>query len=445
VISWIVWSQPLPRSSTDLMTRELSDMKQSEQFWMRGTKTEMFQNLRASISSCFGKSLLVLLASMMLGAAFTSCIPGQGCTNAGVPGAECTFTGPDMLNARFEVVGQSPLHQSATIWMSSGEKLAGLWDTFTYYVTVGPEICDFTNFTTYTEGCSICNLCNDPLYLQRCRFDGFGPGRGGDIEHVFPRVRAFAGGSTEAEELFAADFWSGCSAGGFSPVLFAPNDNFTYQLMAPDVSSPTTPPSPAEVARKKVFVIQDGLTQPANYELGHYVTDSSSTPTAWFSWTMRGNPIWEDNFTESVRVANVRILTGRPSSDPVTGRFRLADQKIVRPSRIVFLRSFVPSNPVSPSDILNHADERIQRCYADPGKEDGSITLTNCRTAVGNNNGLLFDATPTYVKAQPADQLTWVAEFKASEGADFDPTTAGFDPVPANALLAIEFTIEKVP
>ena len=166
---------------------------------------------------------------------------------------------------------------------------------------------------------------------------------------------AFAGGSTEGEELFAADFFSGCSAEGFSPVTFTPNDNFTYQLLAPDVSSPTVPPTPAELARKKVFVIQDGLTQPANYELEHYVTDSSGTPpTAWYSWTVRGNPIWEDNFTAGVRVANVRILTGRPSSDPVTGRFRLDDQKIVRPSRIVFLRGFVPSSPASPNDILNH-------------------------------------------------------------------------------------------
>jgi hypothetical protein len=378
----------------------------------------------------------------MLGAALTACVPYQDCYKAGVvAGAECSILGPEILNARFEVVGQSPLHQSNTIWMSSGEELVSLWGTFTLYVTVGPETCDFANLTNYTHACSVCNLCDDPLYLQRCRFNAFVPSPGEADDFYFPKVLAFPGGSTEGEELFLLDFFTGCSAFGFSPVPFAPNDNFTYQLIPPTAS-----PSLEELARKKVFVIQDGLTQPANYELEHYITDSSGTPpTAWYSWTVRGNPIWEDNFTSSVRVANVRILTGRPSSDPVTGRFRLDDQKIVRPSRIVFMRSFVPSSPASPSDILNHADERVQRCYADPGKEDGDISLTNCRTAVGNNNGILFDTTPTYVKAQPADQLTWVAEFKASEGADFDPTTPAFDSIPANAPLVIEFTIEKVP
>jgi hypothetical protein len=399
----------------------------------------MVQNMRSSIRGCFGKSVLMLIACLMLTLALTACVPFQDCYKAGVAGADCSITGPEMLNARFEVAGQSPLHQSTTIWMSSGEQLVSLWDTFTLYVTEGPETCDFANFTTYTNACSICNQCDDPLYLQRCRFNAFVTPPG-EADFLFPKVIAFAGGSSEGEELALLDFFTGCSAFGFSPVPFAPNDNFTYQLIPPNASL-----SPGELARKKVFVIHDGLSQPAGFELGHYVTDSSSTPTAWYSWTVRGNPIWEDNFTESVRVANVRILTGRPSSDPVTGRFRLEDQKIVRPSRIVFLKGFVPSSPASPNDILNHADERIQRCYADPSKEDGNIVLTNCRTAVGNNNGLLFDTTPTYVKAQPADQLTWVAEFKASEGADFDPTTPVFDPVPANALLAIEFVIEKAP
>jgi len=325
--------------------------------------------------------------------------------------------------------------------MSSREELVSLWDAVNFYVTVGPETCDFENFTTYTHACSICNQCDDPLYLQRCRFNAFVPSPGEADDFFRPKVIAFAGGSTAGEELFLLDFFTGCSAFGFSPVPFAPNDNFTYQLIPPTAS-----PSLEELARKKVFVIQDGLTQPAGYELEHYVTHYSGTPpTAWYSWTIRGNPIWEDNFTTGVRVANVRILTGRPSSDPVTGRFRLADQKIVRPSRIVFLKSFATSDPRSPSDILTHADEKFQRCYVDPSKEDGNISLTNCRTEVGNNTGILFDTTPTYLKAEPAHTLTWIVEFKANEGADFDPRTPAFDSIPANAPLAIEFTIEKFP
>jgi hypothetical protein len=392
------------------------------------------------VRSCFGKSLLVLLGCLMLGFTLTACVPSQGCTTANIE-AECTLTGPEILNARFEVVGQTPLRQSNTIWMTSGEELVSLWDTYTYNVTVDSETCDFANFTEATDNCSICNLCNDPMYAQRCRFYGFGSAPGEPDDAVFLKVKAFPGGMTEGQEILSLVPFSGCASEGFSPLPFTPSDNFTYQLIAPAVSS-----FPGELARRKVFVIQDGLSQPNNYELEHYVTDSSSTPsTTWYSWTVKGNPIWEDNFTEGVRVANVRILTGRPSSDPVTGRFRLEDQKIVRPSRIVFLRSFANSNPRSPGDILTHSDESSQRCYADPGREDGEISLTRCRTVAGNNTGLLFDTTPTYLKAEPMDQLTWIAEFKASEGADFDPTTPVFDSIPANALLAIEFTIEKVP
>ena len=49
---------------------------------------------------------------------------------------------------------------------------------------------------------------------------------------------------------------------------------------------------------------------------------------------------------------------------------------------------------------------------------------------------MLLAAVPTYLTSAQTDLLTWVAEFKASEG--------GIDPGPLDAgqVLAIEFTIE---
>src|SRR5262245_17856788 len=158
---------------------------------------------------------------------------------------------------------------------------------------------------------------------------------------------------------------------------------------------------------------------------------------------MRSGAIWNDNFTKGVRVSNVRLFTGQPTMDPVTGRLRLDNQRVVRPSRIVFLKNLLQSDTRIPDDILNHADEATQRCYVDPTKLDEDIVLTRCRTSPGSIN-LSFDTVPTYLKSHVEDQLTWVAEFKAGEGADFDPTTPTFDPVPTGAVLAIEFTIEKV-
>jgi hypothetical protein len=57
----------------------------------------------------------------------------------------------------------------------------------------------------------------------------------------------------------------------------------------------------------------------------------------------------------------------------------------------------------------------------------------------------LYDATPNTLKTSLTVPLTWLVEFKQAEGADFNPSTPVFDPVPAGASLAIEFTIEKIP
>jgi hypothetical protein len=102
---------------------------------------------------------------------------------------------------------------------------------------------------------------------------------------------------------------------------------------------------------------------------------------------------------------------------------------VAHPSRIVLVPNFDSS--------LSVFNQDTNRCYAD-SSADGDINLNRCRTAFGNNTGFLFDVTPTYLKTQPADQLTWIVEFNPAEG--------GMPPVlAADETLAIEFTIEQVP
>jgi hypothetical protein len=238
---------------------------------------------------------------------------------------------------------------------------------------------------------------------------------------------------------------SGCFGtlfGSPGPFRFIPTGNATYQML------PTTHShSPDQIlAEKKIFVIEAGVAQSTHYRLEHFVTDAgANSPTPFFKWTVQNNSIWEDGFTPDLRVSRIRVLTGRPGTDPLTGRFKLEDASPVRPSRIVFFTNFAASNPPVPGDIYANPEEASQRCYSNPNTPDGDILLTNCRAAPGNNNSVLYDATPNSLKTSLTVPLTWIVEFKAAEGADFNPATPAVDPVPPNAPLAIEFTIEKVP
>ena len=122
------------------------------------------------------------------------------------------------------------------------------------------------------------------------------------------------------------------------------------------------------------------MTQPATYELTKVRGEILRAGKAWYKWTVQGDPVWADNFSKNVRIGQVRVLTGRPGTDPNTGRFRLEDAKVVRPSRILFFSNFAAidtsnGNLSNGSDILSHAFENYNRCYVNPSREDGDINL----------------------------------------------------------------------
>ena len=371
----------------------------------------------------------LLTASSACNVVKVDCGVGDGCT------------GPDVSNPRFEVVGHEDMSQSPTLWITSGKELAARWDAYTLFLHLGDDLCDFENLTGSTSDCQVCDLCADfNTFEDRCpRLQFLG---GNDLG---PRVIAFDGFMPPQRFVTNTHPGSGCFSplfGSPGPFRFIPTGNATYQMLSTVHStSPDT-----ILAEKKVFVIEAGVAQATQYRLEHLLTDvASNPPTPFFKWTVQNGSTWEDRFTPDLRVTRIRILTGRPGTDPLTGRFKLEDPTPVRPSRVVFFNNFVASDPPSPGDIYANPEEASQRCYVNPNTPDGDINLTNCRAAAGNSNGVLYDATPNTLKTSLTVPLTWIVEFKQAEGADFNPLTPVSDPVPAGASLAIEFTIEKVP
>ena len=363
--------------------------------------------------------------------------------------SDCMSTAPQILNPRFEVRHQESLHESSTIWLRSGEELVVRWDSYTTFHSFNGASCDFANLTEETDDCGVCNWCNSgPAFEQLCPFET--REIGGPEKLKLVTREGFI--DPPSPPILLADT-SGCSARDFTPFSFMPAGNASYQLLPPDYAFSEVP-----LKDQAVFVVQNGMTQRPPYALTKYASDPSRGKD-WYKWTVQGDPIWEDNFSRNVRIGQVRVITGRPGTDPNTGRFRLEDAKAVRPSRILFFSNFAAidtsnGNLSDGGDILNHPSENFNRCYVDPSREDGDINLvripgarTRCRQDSPGSNSREndFAATPTYLVSEPESQLTWFVEFYELEGADFDPMTPVFDPIPPDAFLAIEFSIEQVP
>jgi hypothetical protein len=379
--------------------------------------------------------LLVCVAGVVCFAAATACAPLLYCDLASIEGG---CRGPYFENARLVVEDQESLHPSSTIWLGAGETLIAYWDTLTSFNQLGDETCDFSNLTEATPECNICDFCLTEEERQLlCP-----TGRLKPVENI--KIAAYEGFLTSEMPVLAAEPHplGGCSADGYQPASFTPTVNATYQFRNTVRINGTL----REYAffDKQVFVLNDATTQTTNYPLAYYVNDPNNAQKVWYSWTIGTSELWQDNYSNKLRVRGIRVLTGRVGTHPITGRFHLFDARPVRPSRVVFLPDFVAGQPHAASDILSPIPERSQRCYADEFTLDGDIDLTRCRLVFGGStpsgNPPIYTASPIFYDGK---QLTWFVEFNEFEKGDFDPNTPQFDPVPADAVLAIEFTIEN--
>jgi hypothetical protein len=202
-----------------------------------------------------------------------------------------------------------------------------------------------------------------------------------------------------------------------------------------------------------IHVVAPSLEQKIPYELMRQTVDGRD----YWTWTMRGDPLWLENFSQNLRITDIRIYKGACVPDPAQGKQCAfpSDSVPVKPSRILFLPDFQGT-------VSGHQRESSNVCYTiNPSMNDFNfINLVSCRQRydLPINQTIEQYVTPTYIPGDymaatdtmPAifpKKLTWLVEFNFNEGADADartPTTDQWDPVtnPLPSVMIIEFTIK---
>jgi hypothetical protein len=375
--------------------------------------------------------LLILLLSVMacsLGAC-TSREDACRCTGE-ASSCDLLASAPEVYQPRFVVIPNPNLAPTLpeltgdAVWLKrSGDTCApnaicdyveARWNSYTLYLSkpgakCGPDIppsppdCEKCNFVNPDrKACPALVFANGPDYLTIFSFDGF-------MAQASP---------TTTVHLTASNLQIGKAS-------ITPTSNATLQLIAPAC------PQSDILAQTKVFVIQEGMSQPVQFELTELTgqTDMRAAGVTFYSGSIPMNPKLADNFSPNLQIGTVRVLKGKRGTNPVTGEFGLIDATPLHPSRLVFISNY-QNGEIYNSDSI--------RCYADPNKPDGDIDLTRCRARYLDPSGPTLPATPAYLKTDsPLQQLTWVAEFKPAEG--------GIIPVIDKAngeIVAIEFTIQ---
>lgn len=146
----------------------------------------------------------------------------------------------------------------------------------------------------------------------------------------------------------------------------------------------------------------------------------------WFRGTMPGDPIL-DNFSPTLLATKARILIGDRGTNPATGRLEISNPEVLRPSRLIFIVDYNEDASISSNDNV--------RCYGDVRTAQGDeFDLRNCRARESDTTGSPLNMTPAYLRDQPSERLTWIAEFDSERGAR--------RPVVAGRTAAIAFSVE---
>jgi hypothetical protein len=205
--------------------------------------------------------------------------------------------------------------------------------------------------------------------------------------------------------------------------ITTPAENVTLQFKAFG-----TDMSP--IAQTDAFVFNEGAGQTVTYELKPL--EEMAVGVTFFGgsippYDLPNAPGLEDIFSPNLHISRVRVLKVPKQKLPLKGK-PVIDGTPVKPSRLVFIPGFQNGQSVFSRDA--------NRCFANLATTDGDFDLTRCRPAFGNRTEALLATTPAYLDGEPGKLLTWVAEFKESEGGvvpSFDAETE---------MLVIEFTIE---
>jgi hypothetical protein len=377
-------------------------------------------------------------------------------------------------NLRFEPRGLTfPIQPAYAYWLKLGDKVAPLWATHEWHWERKGAMCSFADNAS-TDDCKVCDWCNLPTNYADS--DGPPPCMGahpayGTFEML--KVVAYSGFIEDDNpqpiipfdhqdiQAWRFSFFNNCSNRPVpftqsldDPLAFAPMASGLYSFWFGAEDNDDGAKIISETNGKiKIYVVEPGLTQQTANELTRQTVDGGD----YWTWTMKGDPLWLENFSQNLRVTDIRIFKGACVPDPAQGKQCAIpnDAVPVKPSRILFLPDFQGT-------VSGHSDEDTNRCYTiTPSMNDFNfINLVSCRERYDHpvNQTIQKSVTPAY---DPADyqaatetmpeifpkKLTWLVEFNFGEGADADartPATEVWDPVnnPIPSVLIIEFTIK---
>jgi hypothetical protein len=375
------------------------------------------------------------------------------------------FKDEEMDNVRFEPQGLPfSIEPAHAYWLRSGDEIAPRWDTYEWHWERKSTMpmCAFVDNTSAGD-CQVCDFCNPPA-----SFDG-PPCMGISTNLTFSRrlleVVADSGFIETDNPQLVSDLrnniFAGCSNATQGPLgFFAPAASGLYRLRsglgeAFKIKGETNGEIKLYVvapdsAQQTPYQIPDKLSETVNDGNGNIETHE------YWTWTMGGDPLWLENFSPNLRVTNVRIFKGICADGSAQGKQCAVptESVLVRPSRVFFLANFA-------NQVDNYPGGTTQyRCYSAPDAADGIegnfINLSACRKECARDattntctstQAETRDVVPTYLVdsvtgARPTEKLTWVVEFNTNEGADADLMTPDKEPMPSDAKLIIEFTIQ---
>lgn len=350
------------------------------------------------------------------------------------------WKGIEFDNARFEPQLSSTIHPARTYWLKRSEQIAPKFDSFETHWEKQGETCSFTNNASSAE-CTICDYCTLPPG-STCPNDNQ-MSFGGEYLSVITDQ-----GFTRTEEnetlysfrYLPSDATSACTVNnGNNPApIITPEKSGSFRFLSPDPSGVRI--NSEHNGEVKVQVVNPGANSARKtaYPLQKRVIDGSD----YWGWKDSGGAIWNENFSSSLRVTEVRLFRGVCADGAAEGlECKVPSGRVpVKASRILFLPNFQQSISQTPGEAQH-------RCYsgASGSGNDGSfINLSRCRERFDSTTVTSKFATPTYESSPAAfdEKLTWLVQFNTNEGADADLSTPTNDPMNSRPNLIIEFTIE---
>jgi hypothetical protein len=369
------------------------------------------------------------------------CIAGNGCVASGtvcyhVSSADCAFDATiAVTDARFATDDKNG-QPSRDFWIAKGERLNVSWEEYAVLMQRrGAPPCNFDADPFDLENCRKCPFCSDAeADLAKC---GSAFNFSSTSLPTLVTYENFMSTATAASQL-PQNLCRNPDGQGEGGIHLMPDTNQTVQLKA--VGEDEKP-----IVEGRVFVIAAGASQTVTYQLSPFPAPApgpapspgaSPTPTpqvVFYAGSIPRDPILADSYSSSLHITKVRVLKGKVEPDPNTGKLRLIEKDGTAPapqrSRLVF----VPAASLTLRTDGNLQND-TQRCYRFP-LDNNLFDLRECHHDPADSANYPLEATPEHLDSADMDPLTWVAEFRVSEGAVI-PT------LDADEVMVIEFTIE---